>query len=309
VAHAPDPARPTVEGLAANLLVSDGWEGYALLDSGGGRKLERFGRIVVDRPEPQALWAPSDPAAWAKADARFDAGEDDERGAWKPRAGGRLPEWLLRYDDLTLICRATSFRHVGVFPEQKSHWDWMAHRIRAAGRPVNVLNLFGYTGVASLIAAEAGGSVTHVDASKKSITWARENQEASGLADRPIRWICDDALKFAEREGRRGRTYDAIVLDPPAYGRGPDGEVWRLFEDLPRMLSACAAILSDRPVFVILTAYALRLSYLTLNELLRDALKGRAGGFEAGELVMRQRAAGRLLSLSLYARWTPEAGR
>jgi 23S rRNA (cytosine1962-C5)-methyltransferase len=290
-------------GADAALLTTDGWEDYALLDTGDGRKLERFGAVVVDRPEPQALWAKRRPEIWARADAAFEAQEEAEQGAWTARAG-RLPEWSMGWNGISLICRATSFRHVGVFPEQVAHWTWMDRRIRADRRPISVLNLFGYTGAASLVAAGAGAKVTHVDASKKSIAWARENQAASGLEDRPIRWICDDASKFVAREVRRGNVYDGIILDPPKYGRGPGNEVWRLFEDLPRFLGECALLLSAQPSFVILSAYAVRLSFLTLHELMTDAVGTRGGSIESGELVVRDEG-GRRLSTSLHARWIP----
>lgn len=289
----------------ADLLITDGWDDYELLDSGAERKLERFGSIVVDRPEPLALWKKSDPGAWAKADGAFEAAEEAEQGAWRFRKGRPL-DWPMRVGDVTVLCRATSFRHVGIFPEQIAHWDWMEGRIRADRRPLSVLNLFGYTGVASLVAARAGAKVTHVDASKKAIAWARENQAASGLEDRPIRWICDDAVKFAEREVRRGNTYDGILLDPPRYGRGPNGEIWHLFEHMPALVETCGKLLSNEASFMVLTAYAVRLSFLTLHELMRDTLAPRGGGIESGELVVRDKAAGRRLSTSLYARWTPE---
>lgn len=290
----------------ANLLITDGWDEYALLDTGEGRKLERFGRVLMDRPEPQAIWTKGDPGLWARADAIFDAAEEAEQGAWR-FAKGRLGDWPVRVRDLEILCRATSFRHVGIFPEQIVHWDWMEERIRAERRPISVLNLFGYTGVASLICARAGAAVTHVDASKKAIAWAKENQSASGLDDRGVRWILDDAVKFARREIRRGRTYDAVLLDPPRYGRGPNGEVWHLFEHLPMLMDLTRRLLSNEPSFVTLTAYAVRLSFMTLHEVMRDALEDRGGAISSGELVTLDQAKGRHLSTSLFARWTPEA--
>ena len=290
----------------ADLLITDGWDGYRLLDTGEGRKLERFGTIVMDRPEPQAIWAKGNPGLWAKADASFEAAEEAEQGAWKFN-GPRLGDWPVPVRDLTILCRATSFRHVGIFPEQIVHWDWMEKRIAAERRPVSVLNLFGYTGVASLVCARAGAKVTHVDASKKAIAWAKENQSASGLDAEGVRWILDDAMKFAQREIRRGNTYDAILLDPPRYGRGPNGEVWHLFEHLPVLMDLSRRLLSDEPSFVTLTAYAVRLSFMTLHELMRDAFGARGGAIASGELVTRDRANERHLSTSLFARWTPEA--
>jgi 23S rRNA (cytosine1962-C5)-methyltransferase len=297
--HSPKPDAPP-----ALFLTTSGWEDYELVDIGEGRKLERFGALTVDRPEPQALWRRAAPERWAKADLRFEAQPEDEQGVWTsgPRAHGT--DWTVRYRGIVLKCRATSFRHVGVFPEQVCHWDWIDARVRAAGRELKLLNLFGYTGAASLIAAAAGARVTHVDASKKAIAWARENQAASKLESAPIRWICDDATKFVEREIRRGSSYDGIILDPPMYGRGPNKEVWRLFEDLPRMLDSCARLVSAEPAFVILTLYALRLSFFSLGELVRDMALPR-GRIEAGELVVQSRHRARQFATSLFTRWTP----
>ncbi len=280
-------------------------QNYALLDSGGMRKLEQYGPYRIIRPEKQAIWLPVlDEEEWAKADAVFTGDTDEEgMGRWRfPRAP--LGEtWPMRHDGLDYLGRFTSFRHVGVFPEQATHWDHMEGLITAARRPVKVLNLFGYTGLASLVAARAGAHVTHVDASKKAIAWARENQEVAGLSERPIRWICEDAMKFAEREVRRGNAYDIILLDPPAYGRGPKGEVWQLFEHLPHLAETCRAILSPRPLAVVLTAYSIRASFFSIHTLMRDIFAGMGGRVESGELVIREKSAGRALSTSLFARW------
>ncbi|MEQ1930747.1 MAG: class I SAM-dependent methyltransferase [Parvularculaceae bacterium] len=290
------------------MLETRGWAGgYALLDSGCGRKLERFGERLLIRPEPQAIWAPSLAAAdWDRADAEFDAAaEDDEHGRWR-RRDGLDPIWRVPAGELAFECRETAFRHVGLFPEQSPHWDWMHQRIaarRSGGEPFRLLNLFGYTGAASLIAAASGAEVTHVDASKKAIQWARDNQALNGLTEKPVRWICDDAMKFAARETRRGARYDGIVLDPPKFGRGPKNETWDLFDDLPALMKACADLLDDRSSFLVLTAYAVRLSYLSLYELTRDAMQGHGGTIDAGELVIREEAGNRFLSTSLYARW------
>jgi len=278
---------------------------YALLDSGDGEKLEQYGPYVIRRPEGQAIWRPALPAAeWARADAVFTGDTDEEgMGRWRfPRAP--LGEtWPMRHGDVDYLGRFTSFRHVGVFPEQGSHWDHMAGLIGNARRPVKVLNLFGYTGVASLVAAKAGAQVTHVDASKKAIGWARENQEVARLTDRPIRWICEDATRFVEREIRRGNRYDIILADPPAYGRGPKGEVWQLFEDLPQMVANCRALLSDRALALVLTAYSIRASFFAIHTLMRDTCAGLGGRVESGELVIRDKAANRALSTSLFSRW------
>ena len=278
---------------------------YALIDSGVGAKLEQYGPYRIVRPEGQAIWQRALPAAeWARADAVFTGDTDEEgMGRWRFPKTPLGETWPMRHDGIDYLGRFTSFRHVGVFPEQASHWDHMAALIRGAGRPVKVLNLFGYTGVASLVAARAGAEVTHVDASKKAIGWARENQEVARLTDKPIRWICEDAQKFAEREERRGSRYDIVLLDPPAYGRGPKGEVWQLFENLPEMVDICRAILTPKPLAVVLTAYSIRASFFAIHALMRDCFAGAGGMVESGELVIREKSAGRALSTSLFSRW------
>ena len=278
---------------------------YALIDSGDGEKLEQYGPYRIVRPEGQAIWQRALPEkAWREVDAVF-TGDTDEEGIGRWRFPGTpLGEtWPMRHDGIDYLGRFTSFRHVGVFPEQASHWNHMEAMIRQAGRPVRVLNLFGYTGLASLVAARAGAEVTHVDASKKAIGWARENQEVAGLSDRPIRWICEDAMKFAEREERRGSRYDIVLFDPPAYGRGPKGEVWQLFEDLPTLVELCREILTPKPLGVVLTAYSIRASFFAIHALMRDAFAGMGGTVESGELVIREQSAGRALSTSLFSRW------
>jgi 23S rRNA (cytosine1962-C5)-methyltransferase len=313
------PAHETTESdlpPELKILVTPGWDDYALLDTGNGRKLERFGKLKLVRPEPQALWRPVLPDdEWNKADAFFDAkpndargGEDDDNwGRWRyPRP--LAPEWRVTFERATMLCRFSAFRHVGLFPEQAPHWIWMREQAAALGveRP-KLLNLFAYTGAASLVAAAAGFEVTHVDASKKAIAWAKENQAASGLGTAPVRWICDDATKFVAREVRRGNRYQAILLDPPKFGRGPANETWRIEDGLAPMLADCARLLADGPSFLMLTAYAIRLSGLSLLEAARDAMKGIVGGrFEAGELAVAQRGGERHLSTSLYVRWTSD---
>lgn len=306
------------DALAATMLETDGWADYQLLDSGFGRKLERYGHIRIVRPEEQALWAPRLPESlWAAADAVF-TGDVEEEGPGRWRFSRALPEtWPMMFDPVKFSCRFTSFRHTGVFPEQVAHWQWMRGAIGravAAGRRPKLLNLFGYTGLASLVAADAGAEVTHVDASKKSIAWGRENQGESGLDHLPIRWICDDAMKFVQRDVRRGARYDAIVLDPPKYGRGTNGEVWQLFEHLPEMLRACRTLLSDDPIGLILTVYAMRASYASFHELTAETMAGRGGHLASGELFLREAEAAttpvrRRLATSLWVRWTPEETR
>jgi len=277
---------------------------YALLDSGGGGKLERYGPYRIVRPEGQAIWqralAPRD---WQSADAIF-TGDTDEEGMGRWRFPGAPPgeTWPMRHDGIDYLGRFTSFRHVGVFPEQAPHWDFVAGLIGRAGRPVRVLNLFAYTGLASLVAARAGAEVTHVDASRKAVGWARENQERAGLAGRPIRWIVDDATKFSEREERRGSRYDIILLDPPAYGRGPKGRSGSCFRICPAV-GLCRRILTGSPLAVVLTAYSIRASFFAIHTLMRDAFAGMGGAVESGELVLREESAGRALSTSLFSRW------
>lgn len=279
---------------------------YALLDSGEGRKLERFGTVVVDRPEPQALWRRQRPAdAWRQAHAVFSASADDEeKGKW--RFDRPVPQsWPVRIgDDVAVTCRLQGLWHVGLFPEQVPHWDWMLERIgRVRGERPRVLNLFAYTGAASLLAARAGAEVTHVDASKKAIQWAKENQAASGLAEAPVRWILDDAAKFVAREVRRGRTYHAILIDPPKFGRGPEGEVWDLFQGLPALLKNAAQLLADTSALV-LTVYAIRASALAFEQLAADVLADRGGRLSAGELALGSEGGGAAVPTSLFVRWS-----
>jgi 23S rRNA (cytosine1962-C5)-methyltransferase len=278
---------------------------YALIDSGDGEKLEQYGAYRIVRPEGQAIWRRALPARdWQNVDAVFTGDTDEEgMGRWRFPRQPLGETWPMRHDGIDYLGRFTSFRHVGVFPEQASHWDFMAGLIAGAKRPVKVLNLFGYTGLASLVAARAGAEVTHVDASKKAVGWARENQELARLTEKPIRWIVDDAQKFAEREVRRGSRYDIILLDPPAYGRGPKGEVWQLFENLPGMVELCRDILTPKPLALVLTAYSIRSSFFAMHALVRDAFAGMGGTVESGELVIREKAAGRALSTSLFSRW------
>ena len=287
-----------------SLLESSRWSDYELLDSGDGLKLERFGSYTFIRPEVQAMWRRALPESnWSSADAVFQPTSEESGGHWMLKK--KIPErWEMKYDSIRFWAMTTPGRHLGVFPETASHWNYMADSIRKANRPVKILNLFGYTGLASLVAAEAGAQVTHVDASKKSVTWARENQSLSGLNDKPIRWIVDDALKFIQREDRRGAQYDGIVLDPPKFGRGPKGEVWEVYKSLPNLLELCCAVLSDKPLFLIITVYAVKASAIHLGQALQDVMSKSKGSVESGELVTREKSAGRLLSQAVFARWS-----
>lgn len=290
------------------MLETEGWENYALIDSGNGEKLEQYGGHRIVRPEAQALWTPRRPASeWDGADARFvGIGDDEADGRWRFKKP--LGEtWPLAYDGIPFFGRFTNFRHVGVFPEQATHWDWLKTEIECAPRPARVLNLFAYTGIASLIAAKAGAEVTHIDASKKAIGWARENQALGHLEKLPIRWICEDAVKFVEREIRRGSRYTGIVLDPPKFGRGPKGEVWDIFTGLRPLLSACVGLLGSGPAFLILTAYSIRASFYSIDELAAECLAGQGGLLESGELILREKGGGRRLSTSLFSRWSRDA--
>ena len=287
-----------------SLLESSRWSDYELLDSGDGLKLERFGAYTFIRPEVQAMWRRALPESnWSSADAVFQPTSEESGGHWMLKK--KIPErWEMKYDLIRFWAMTTPGRHLGVFPETASHWDFMADSVRKADRPVKVLNLFGYTGLASLVAAEAGAQVTHVDASKKSVTWARENQSLSGLNDKPIRWIVDDALKFVQRESRRGAQYDGIILDPPKFGRGPKGEVWEVYKSLPNLLELCRAVLSDKPLFLIITVYAVKASAIHLGQALQDVMSKSKGSVESGELVTREKSARRLLSQAVFARWS-----
>jgi 23S rRNA (cytosine1962-C5)-methyltransferase len=295
--------RPTV-APEPTVARTTAWPDYGLVDSGGGRKLERYGRFSVVRPEPQCLWAPALPAAaWDRADATFDPSGEEDAGRW--RFSGQAPEtWPLSWGEVRFHGRFTSFRHLAFFPEQAANWAWLDARQRGAGQPLKILNLFGYTGVASLVCAAAGAEVTHVDASKKAVAWARENAALSGLEDRPVRWIVEDARKYVAREVKRGNRYDGIILDPPKYGRGPTGEVWRLYEDLPELIGLCAQLLSNQASFLLLNAYAERISGVALASLLAEALEGRAGRVDWGELALMEEGGERGVGLSFFARWT-----
>jgi 23S rRNA (cytosine1962-C5)-methyltransferase len=335
-----------------NLLASPNWTDYELLDCGDGQKLERFGDYTFVRPEVQALWSKAlSPTIWQAAHAVFNPSGEESGGHWTFQK--KIPErWEMSYAlspntsiashylqkgtsflgkealNLKFSVMTTPGRHLGVFPECASNWEWMSTLIRHRvlgdhleskkasvsrprlknsslnqGKEVNVLSLFGYTGLASLTCAASGARVTHLDASKKSVNWARNNQILSNLNMKPVRWIVDDALKFVEREIRRGVKYDGIVLDPPKFGRGPKGEVWEVFQSLPELLHLCRAVLSDSPLFIVLTLYAVKISAIHAYAALEETMKGAEGELECGELIINEKSARRLLSQSVYARW------
>jgi 23S rRNA (cytosine1962-C5)-methyltransferase len=299
---------PTASDSRLHVLATPGFADYALIDSGHGRKLERFGRFTVDRPEPQAMWRPAlEPGAWLRADAAFNSreGQEEEGEGGRWRTSTPMPEtWPVRVLDVCVLCRLTSFRHLGIFPEQLPHWQWMRGQLaEVRDGPARVLNLFAYTGAGSLIAARAGAEVTHVDASRKAIAWAKQNQAVSKLGEASIRWILEDARKFVAREVRRGKTYHLVLVDPPKFGRGPDGEVWDVFLHLAPLLRDCAALLAPGRAALVLTTYAIRASALAIDALVRECLAGRGGAFESGELAVVEEAGGRLLPTSNYTRW------
>ena len=284
------------------------WAEYELLDSGEGKKLERFGEFVLVRPEPQARWAAALPAGrWQTADSEYVKAAHGPRGEWTFRKP--IPaRWAMRRGNLKFWVQPAPSGHVGVFPDQACHWDWIAEVTKRAARPVKALCLFGHTGLATLAAASAGAEVTHVDASRKAVAWARENQSLSGLGERPIRWVVEDALTFVRREARRGNRYDAMVLDPPKFGRGPDGEMWKLEESLPELLGACGKVLSASPVFILLNVYTTVLTRGRIEkeaEELRAWLKEMLRDFRptltAGELASED-GARRRISASAFAR-------
>jgi 23S rRNA (cytosine1962-C5)-methyltransferase len=283
-------------------LIGDAWPDYGLIDCGHGRKLERYGPHRFIRPEPQALWAPAS-ADW-QADGEFVPGSDEDGGGqW--HFNTRLPRdgWTGQWEEVRFTMQPTPFRHLGFFPDMAPVWTWMRGQLAGMDAP-SAMNLFGYTGVGSLALAAAGAAVTHVDASKKSVEAARANAALSGMSDKPIRWIIDDALKFAAREVRRGKRYDGIILDPPKYGRGPDGEVWKLEDGLPQLIGECRKLLDENSRFLFLTVYAVRMSALSIGELVRQHFADLGGTVECGELGVREETRGLTLPTAIFARWS-----
>jgi len=280
-------------------LVTEPWPDYALVDSGHGRKLERYGRYRFIRPEPQAMWVPAS-ADW-RADGEFVGASDEEGGGrWTLNRNVPLDGWTLGWQDVRFRAQNTPFRHLAFFPDMAAQWAWMRER---TGEDAEILNLFGYTGVGSLALAAKGARITHVDASRKSVEAGKGNARLSDMTDRPIRWLVDDATKFTAREVRRGRRYDGIMLDPPKFGRGPGGEVWRLEEGLPGLIADCIRLLDENSRFLVLTVYAVRMSALAIAELVAQATAHLGGRVEAGEMAVREEARGLLLPTAIFARW------
>ena len=287
------------------MWISDKWKDYRLLDCGRGEKLERWGDYTLVRPDPQAIWnTPRTDPAWRHPSARY-ARSSSGGGQWEKNA--LPPRWEVRYRELTFQIKPMNFKHTGLFPEQAANWDWAMERIRQAGRPIRVLNLFAYTGGATVACAAAGASVCHVDAAKGMVQWARENAKSSGLEEAPIRWIVDDCGKFVEREIRRGRKYDAVIMDPPSYGRGPTGEVWKLEENLYPFVELVSGVLSDEPLFLILNSYTTGLAPSVLTYILETLISKKFGGHTVSdELGLPVESTGLALPCGATGRWLRE---
>ncbi len=299
------------------IFYSKDWLDYELLDTGEGEKLERFGKYTFVRPYEDAVWPKTfGSKEWEKADGKFWSSKTGAKSGWKMSRSNLDSKWVMEYKGIKFFTSPTPFRHLGFFPEQASHWDFIEEKIKNAledkdgpwgnslkDRPLTFLNLFGYTGVASLFALRAGAEVTHLDASKQSLNWAKENQELSGLGTLPMRVIEDDAIKFLEREAKRGNKYDAIIMDPPKFGRGPKGEVWKIEEMLPKLLSCVQKVLSDKPLFVILTSYAIDSSSLSLGYALEEMMRDFNGNVEVGELCVLEKSNSRITPLANTAVW------
>ena len=284
------------------MWVSDGWRDYELIDCGGGEKLERWGKHVLVRPDPQAIWqTPRNNPLWRRPDARY-ARASTGGGAWEKKD---VPaQWQVRYRELTFQVKPMNFKHTGLFPEQAANWDFAMEQIRRAGRPISVLNLFAYTGGATVACAAAGAAVCHVDAARGMVSWGRDNARASGLEDAPIRWIVDDCAKFVEREIRRGRRYDAIIMDPPSYGRGPSGEVWKLEDSLWPFVELVAGVLSDEPLFFLINSYTTGLAPSVLTYILESLITPKYGGrTRSDELGLPVTESGLALPCGATGRW------
>jgi len=285
------------------LTPSPDWKDYQLLDSGNGKTLERFGKYLLIRPRPQAIWPPALPnSEWKKANAVLVEEKQEYGGKWNI-LNPMEKSWVMAYKDLKFQLQLASSRHVGVFPEQATHWDWTRAHIEKSKKPFRMLNLFGYSGLATVAAAASGAEVTHVDSSKHAITWANLNMKLSNLQDKPVRWIAEDALKFVKREARRGSKYQGIVMDPPKFGRGSSGEVWDFFKKVPELLEACQGILANDAKFLVMTAYAITASAVVTHQAV-EQIVGKQGKLETGELVSIDESAGHVLSHAIYTRWS-----
>ena len=283
------------------MFIAKALKDYKVLDTGGGMKLEMWGRYILSRPDPQVIWEKQMPELWKRADAVYHRSNE---GGGKWEFFKELPErWVLKYGNLSFYVRPTGFKHTGLFPEQSANWDFLADKIKNAGFAPRVLNLFAYTGGATLACAAAGAAVTHIDAARSMNGWAKENLALSGLADRQVRIIADDCLKFVKREQRRGKFYDGIIMDPPSYGRGADGRVFRTEDNLFELVSETAKLLSDKPLFFVISSYTTGLSSVVCRNMLDICLAGRAGRIEAGDLVIPVENQGVLLPCGTTTRW------
>lgn len=286
------------------LLSPAEWQDYELLDTGRGEALEQFGPYKLIRPEPQAIWPRTQPESlWDSADAAMVPTQSEYGGYWEYKNSIKQP-WVINYKGLKCEIRLSKSRHIGVFPEQASQWDWIEKQIKRAGRPLRVINLFGYTGMATAAAARAGAEVTHVDASKHAVAWASHNLDLSGLGKAPVRWLVEDVRKYLKREIKRKSFYDGIILDPPKFGRGPSGKVWDYFEDISDLLDQCQRVLSSQPEFICLTSYAIQASALVPHQAIQEIVKNFDGTIESGELVTVDKNGNHILSHSLYSRWS-----
>ena len=287
------------------MWIADQWKDYEVIDTCSGEKCERWGDYILVRPDPQVIWDTGhDNPAWKKKNGHYHR-SNKGGGEWEFR---NLPkEWTIQYRDLTFNLKPFSFKHTGLFPEQAVNWDWCAEKIKNAGRPVKVLNLFAYTGGATISAAKAGASVTHVDASKGMVGWAKENAVASGLADAPIRWLVDDCVKFVEREIRRGNTYDGIIMDPPSYGRGPKGEIWKIEESIYPFIELTAKLLKKDSIFFLINSYTTGLQPAVLSYMINTAIVSKFGGnVEAEEIGLPVSSNGLVLPCGASGRWSKE---
>ena len=284
------------------MWIADGWKDYELLDCGEGERLERWGDIYLVRPDPQAIWRRGgDNPKWYSPDGKYQRSSTGG-GQWIKK---RVPEqWKISYGELKFNIKPMNFKHTGIFPEQAVNWDFIQKQIRASGRQVKVLNLFAYTGAATLAAAAAGASVCHVDAAKGMVAWGKENLALSGLSDRPVRWIVDDCIKFVQREIRRGNCYDGIIMDPPSYGRGPSGEIWRLEDELCDFVELCSQVMSENPLFFVINSYTTGLAPSVLSYILNTVIAGKFGGHaECEELGLRVTETGLALPCGSTGRW------
>lgn len=285
------------------MLLADEWKDYELIDTGNGEKLERWGTYILRRPDPQIIWPiTGNNKLWDKADAHYHRSSSGG-GKWEFKR--KLPErWQISYKGLSFHIEPTGFKHTGLFPEQAVNWNWMMDKIRSAKRPIKVLNLFAYTGGATVAAASAGASVCHVDAAKGMVQWAKENINLSGLSDKPVRFITDDVIKFVQREKRRGNLYDAVIMDPPSYGRGPKGEIWKIEDEIYPLVELCMDVLSEKPLFFLINSYTTGFSPIVVENILKMTIgKNHNGIISSGEVGIPVTSTGLILPCGIYGRW------